>query len=110
VQVLLVAQPLVQHAQSYRADTFGEMGVVRSDGKAGIVDTRLSRDMRDSCTRGALPANLVDALTAWRRFGLRSIQPPWLHRVKLGDNITAISRGKRRFRIPVAKGAQQAVG
>src|SRR5207245_6419570 len=33
-----------------------------------------------------------------------------LRRLQLGDNVTAISRGKRRFPIPLAEGADQAVG
>jgi hypothetical protein len=33
-----------------------------------------------------------------------------LHRLQLGENLTAISRGKRKFAIPLAEEAEQAVG
>ena len=33
-----------------------------------------------------------------------------LHRLQLGQNVTVISRGKRRFPIPLAEGTDQAVG
>src|SRR5689334_18343619 len=47
VQVLLIAQPLVQHAQAYSANTLSEMLVVRGDGQAGIADTSLGSHLRD---------------------------------------------------------------
>jgi hypothetical protein len=33
-----------------------------------------------------------------------------LRRLRLGENVTAITRGKRRFPIPLAEDAEQAVG
>src|SRR5689334_17109390 len=64
VQVLLIAKPLMQHAQPHGTDTFGEMLVVLGDGQAGVADPWLSRDLSDRCSSCALPANLIDASTA----------------------------------------------
>src|SRR5438270_668971 len=56
-EVLLVAQPLVQHAQPYRADPLVEMLVVRGDGQARVADAWTGSHLRDRCASRTLPAH-----------------------------------------------------
>src|SRR3954454_23362948 len=56
VEVLFITQPLVQHAQSHRADTLGEMLVVRADGQARVADAWPGSHLRDRGSSGTLPA------------------------------------------------------